>query len=144
MQLIGFNLTNIKADKNQTKKNIGNINTNIEFTEIEKEKVDIIKEGEPIKFSFIFSITYQESQEKDAEKLGELSFQGSIIMLVEKEISKDIFKLWKKKQLSPQVRAGLSNILLRRCSPRAVLLEEDINLPFHLPIPQVQLQKNNQ
>ncbi len=144
MQLIGFNFHNIKAEKHSINKPIKNINTDIEFTDIEKEKIELIKDGEPLKFSFKFSITYQESQEKNADKIGDVTFQGNIIMLAEKELSKEILKLWKKKQLSPQVRAGLSNILLRRCSPKAVVLEEDINLPSHLPIPQVQIQKDQQ
>lgn len=140
MQLIGFNFTNVHAERQIIPKNIGNINTDIEFIDVEKEKVEIIKEGEPLKFTFRFSVMYHESKDKKEEPIAEIYLKGHLVMLADKNEAKEIFKSWKKKELPALVRAGLSNILLRRCSSKALLLEEEINLPSHLPIPQLQLQ----
>ena len=142
MQLIGFNLKKITAERSSNFKR-SSINTNIEFTDIDKEKVDLLKETEAIKISFIFSVTYQDAEKadkKEEEKTGEVSFNGDIIFSANEEEVKDLTKSWKKKQIPDQFRIPLINFILKKCSVKALSLEEDLNLPVHMPFPQVRKQ----
>ena len=143
MQLIGFNFTKIHAEKFPDFK-LSGMNTHIEFTNVEKEDVPFIKDAETYKLSFNYTLTYGEnSQEKEKKKskiYGEISFQGVVLAKMEKDESKDLLKFWKKKQLLPQMVMPLYNFILKRCSAKAFILEEDVNLPFHLQIPQLKNQ----
>lgn len=147
MQLIGFNLHKIKAEKSNAFKR-SSINTNIEFTNVDKDKLDLLKDAEALKISFVFSITYADAEKAEKEKkenqenIGEVTFEGDILFSANKDESKDITKSWKKKQIPDQYRIPLINFILKKCSVKALSLEEDLNLPAHIPFPQV--RKNQQ
>jgi hypothetical protein len=135
MQLIGFNLKKIKAEKSPNYKR-SSINTNIEFTDVIKEKVDLLKEATAIKISFIFSVVYSDAEDKETV-LGEISFEGEIVFSADKEETKDITKAWKKKTIPENLKIPLFNFILKRCSTKALTLEEHLNLPSHIPFPPV-------
>ena len=142
MKVIGFNFKKISSERIEITER-PSINTNIEFTEIDKEKVDLLKEMESLRVEFKCSWVYSAPEKKDSPKQGEISFEGSVILAVEKEESKEILKAWKKKKLSPNFQAGLFNLILRRCTSKAVFLAEEIALPSPLPLPKIKLQTNN-
>lgn len=137
MQLIGFNLKKIHAERSQNFKR-GPINTNIEFVEVEKDKVDFLKDLDAIRISFIFTVTYADPEKKDEPKQGEVLFEGDLALSATKDELKDIIKSWKKKQLPDNIRFPLINYILKKCSARALSLEDELNLPTHIPFPQVQ------
>ena len=141
MKVIGFNMTKIAAQRDPFFKQVSTINTNIEFTEIEKAKVDLNIEIESLRLLYKFTIAYNEGEEKQAQKKAEIFFEGEIIIAVDKEESNEIMKAWKKKEVSPNFKAPLFNIILRKCTPKALALEEEINLPTHIPMPQIEVQK---
>ena len=150
MQLIGFNLNKIKAEKSPAFKR-SSINTNIEFIEVEKDKLDLLKDTEALKIAFIFSIAYtdaeakeQKKEEKEEQKHGEISFEGTVLFSANKDESKDLTKSWKKKQIPEQFRIPLINFILKRCSVKALSLEEDLNLPSHIPFPQIRKGQQEQ
>lgn len=140
MQIIGFNLTKMSAEKSP-EKHSSRPSIGIEFTNLEKEKVEILKEGEAIKLSFKHSIIYEDAEKKDSEKKkesnGSVIFEGIIILSVTKEESKEINKSWKKQQLPSNMNLALFNFILRRCTPKAVALQDEIGLPISVPIPKI-------
>jgi len=140
MQIVGFNLTKISVEKSPNFKRVP-INTSIEFTNIEKEKLEILKDQEALKINFKFSITHgeggQNNPPKEEEILGSAKFEGILMLSTEKDEAKKIQKSWKKKQLEPAFQVPLYNFILRKCSPKAVQLADDIGLPPHLQIPQI-------
>jgi len=145
MQVIGFNFTKIEASRNPILSQGLNINTNIEFTNVEKEKVELLKDKDPVKAHFKFSIVYLKKEEKkDKEKEQEeakIIFEGFMILATTAEESKEFIKTWKKKELSPSIRLPLFNLILKRCSVKALQLEDELGLPNHMPIPQIAPQK---
>ena len=140
MQVIGFSFKKISAEKFQPfkKANVGN---NIDFVNIEKEHIDVLKEAEAAKISFTYSLIYEDPEKKE-NKLAELTFQGTIVLSITKEESKEISKAWKKKQLPPPVRIALFNVILRKCTPKAIYLQDEIALPPHIPMPRLTLKQN--
>lgn len=144
MQLVGFNLLKILAKRAFEYKK-GPINTNIEFNDITEEKLEILKDAKVLKISFIFSIAYTNEEKKD-EDMGEVTFEGHMLFSLTEDEFKEMTKSWKKKQIPEQYRIPLINFIIKKCSTKALSLEDDLNLPFHIPFPQVrsQPQENQQ
>ena len=153
MQVIGFNLTKIRAMKSKDFQRTP-MNTSIEFTGFEKEKVEMLKDTEAAKINFKFSVTYEDSkkeEEKQAkkkeekeekEKQGEVTFEGVLVLSVTKEEGKAMQKSWKKKQIPVNIQVPLYNFILKKCSIKAALIEEEIGLPTHIPTPQIKPSEN--
>ncbi len=157
MQVIGFNFTKMHSEKSPEFKQ-GSINTNIEFTDLQKEKVDILKDLEAVKINFSFSINYgdvvknsdkknndkKENENKDPADslLAQIKFDGLIVLSTSKDELKDLQKSWKKKELPQAARLALFNMILKKTAPRALQLQDELNLPSHIPIPQVQSKPN--
>ncbi len=137
MQIIGFQLNKINAEKSPEFKKQTNNRMNIEFIEIQKQDASIIPEKETIVISFQYLLEYYSQEKKKEETQASIKFEGKIIIAADKNESKDILNTWKKKKLSDQFKVILFNIILRKCSTKALLLEEELNLPSHLPLPMV-------
>ena len=145
MQIIGFGFTRITAFKSE-KFTRTPTNTTIEFTDVKKEEINLLKDNnEGAKLNFRLSIDYtlqeqtdkKDKKEEKQDKQGEISFEGYVILSLSKEESKELHKSWKKKQMTPSLQIPLYNFLLRKCSPKAIDLEDEIGLPLHIPIPQL-------
>ncbi len=142
MKIIGFNTTRIHALK-ELEIAKSNISTDILFTNVEKEKFDMLKEAEAVKASFKFSILFKD-QDKKEEKQNEVSFEGSILLALEREEAKEFIKAWKKREVPKDKVLPLYNFILRKCSVRALQLEEELGLPSHIPFPQIKNTPNRQ
>jgi len=138
MQVIGFNFEKIQAERKQAKgtQNM-QINSNINIKNITQEEISIVKDKPVLKFDFEFSVNYK-------PEIAEIVFRGFSLVLVEKDESKDILKKWKNKKISEEVRLPLFNLILTKCNLRALQLEEELNLPTHIPLPRIkpEQQKN--
>ncbi|MBS3071358.1 hypothetical protein J4408_00030 [Candidatus Pacearchaeota archaeon] len=148
MQVIGFNLTKISALREEQLKR-ASINTHIEFTKVEKEKIEMLKDSEAIKLNFRFTITYgdpnknSDKKEDKEQNSGELVFEGLIVLSLSKDQSKEFQKAWKNKQVPQDSVVPLYNMILKKCSVKALQLEDDLNLPLHIPFPQVKKQEKS-
>ncbi len=131
MQVIGFNFTKILAQKADKFKPNSGINTNIEFTNLEKEKVAALKDSETIKLSFKFEITYEKETNTG------VFFEGYLLLLTEPALIKDFQKAWKKKQIPDEYKMSLFNTILSKCTLKALQLEEEVGLPSHIQLPRL-------
>jgi len=139
MQVIGFNISKVLAEKSPSFKPASVINTDIEFINIEKEKIEVLKNIEPIKVFFKYTVSYFDSKE-EKKKEGEVIFEGNVILSAEDQEAKDIEKAWKKKELPDSTKIPLFNFILKKCSPKALHLEDEIDLPSHIPYPRLRPQ----
>jgi len=138
MKVIGLNFTKISAAKDENFKVGPAINTDIEFTNVEEESVSLLKEdSQALKSAFRFSVSYLESEDKKSKKNAEIILEGNIIVSGTKDEAKDVQKAWKKKEIPNSFKVPLFNLILRKCSPKALQLEEELNLPTHIPLPQI-------
>jgi len=143
MKVIGFEFTKILAEKSKEFKQNSSLNTNIDFLNIEKEDISILKDHEAVKVSFKYSLLYsigetkEKKKSKEQGKDSEITMEGIIIFSASPEESKEILKSWKKKELPNSFKIPLFNLILKKCTPKAVYLEEEINLPSHIPLPKI-------
>ncbi len=137
MQIIGFNFEKISGERKSPKKPLANIevNSNINITSVTQEEIDLAKEKHALKFEFEFSINYKPD-------LANISFTGFILLLVEKDETREILKKWKNKKIEDKIRIPLFNTILTKCNLKALQIEEELNLPTHVPLPKIQAQQN--
>ena len=128
MRLIGFNFTKIDAEKLKDKTDSIKFNTKINLSSAESLNSDMLKTKEEIvKINFTYSLNY----DPDFAKI-ELS--GNVILAMEPKMAKEALKGFKDKGVSDEFRVFVLNILLKKVNLKALELEEELNLPLHLPL----------
>jgi hypothetical protein len=144
MRVIGFNFTKISAEKLEGK--TASISTDIKFDDISKDEIEMLKEEDVLKVLFSFDINYskdkeQKKKDKEEDLSGKVEFKGTIVLSVSKDESKDILKSWKKKELPVPFKIALMNLILKKCTVKALDLEDSISLAPHLPLPNIAPKK---
>ncbi len=130
MKVIGFNYNKISVEKKKEFSGSIDINTNINIKDLKRIKIPMMEEKNTINFEFDFDILYGE--------LGQLSLRGEILIIVDDEkLAEKIEEDWKNKKISEEVRIRILNIIFSRCNLKALQLEEDLGLPFHIPTPRL-------
>lgn len=131
MKIIGFNLTKISAEKLSNKLEGVKINTNIDISDIKEVKSDFFNAKEKILgIKFTNTINY----DPDFSKI-ELS--GNILISIDKNTFEQILKDWKKKNIPEDFRLTIFNLILKKSSLKALQLEEELNIPLHMPMPSL-------
>ena len=133
MQIIGFNLNKISIERKEKQQGKLEIKQNINIDDISTDKINI-SDKEIIKISFTFSVNY-------SPDFAKVELKGQIVLLPEKEELKDMLKEWKKKQISEKFRIPLFNFIMSKCNIKALGLEEELNLPLHVPMPRISPKK---
>jgi hypothetical protein len=133
MKVVGFNFTKIEANKTPEFKLGFTVTTDIEFTDVKEHEMEMLKDGKVVTVSFLFRINYKEKK----KTLATVYFEGDISLSVTKEEAKDLAKQWKKKKLPNTFKIPFFNLILKRCTPKALIIEEDIGLPNHMPLPKI-------
>lgn len=144
MQIIGFNLTKIAAERKPNYNGNIVIGTNIEFPKVEKAKVELLKDSDAYKIDFEFKVFYDQKQEDKKDKkenLAEISFEGHILLAIGADDPKELHKALKKSDLPISLKEGFLNLLLRKCTARALELEDQLGIAFHMPFPKVKLEE---
>ncbi len=135
MQIIGFNLKSISAERTDNQTDKLEITSNIEIKDVTKDSIELMKDKFILKFDFEFSIQYK-------PEIANIKFKGFITAIVEKSQQKEILDQWQEKKIPEESRLLLFNLILAKCSLRALSLEEELNLPTHFPLPKIIPQKN--
>ena len=133
MKLLGFNFTKINAERFPQKSNQGiKVNTNIDVPEIKEAKSDIFKKESILAVKFKYSVNYEPEYAK-------IELEGNIAFGADPKTAKKILNDWKDKKISEEVRTIIFNIIFKKANLRALQLEEELALPFHIPMPSLKL-----
>lgn len=133
MAVIGFNLTKILVERKGPIKGAVKVNTKINVTDIKKEDITIAQGKDVMNFNFNFAIEY--SSTSNNSKVADISFEGKILYLVDPKDTKKILEDWKNKKIADEIRIPIFNTMLAKCNIKALVLEEDLGLPSHIPLP---------
>jgi hypothetical protein len=129
MKLIGFNFNKISIEKISEKPTEFKVNTNINILNLSEINSEFFKSKEDLLgIQFVYNIDY-------SPKFAKLSFEGNILLSLDSKKLKEILKEWKSKKLPDDFRNIIFNIVLRKCNVKALQLEDEINLPLHIPMP---------
>jgi hypothetical protein len=138
MKILGFNFTKLQAEKVSNKIEGVKINTNIDLTKIETVNPGEIKvKEELLGVSFKFDISYDPDFAK-------VSLEGSIVLAIDSRTHKEVLKQWKDKQIPESFRLDLFNIIMKKSTLKALQLEEELNIPLHMPMPTLKLPEKKE
>jgi len=130
MRLVGFNFSKISIEKitDDRPKDL-KMGTNINVSEIKTLKSDFFKAKDDILASkFTYTINYEPGYAK-------VEFEGTIILAVESKVAKTVLKQWKEKKMPAEFNMVIFNIIMMKANIKALQLEEELNIPYHVPLP---------
>jgi len=131
MKILGFNFNKINIEKISDKAENLKINTKIDISGINKIKSNILKTKEEILgINFSYDINYDPNFAK-------INLAGNIIISVDLDTSKEVLKQWETKKMPENFRISVFNIILKKSNLKALQLEEEMNLPLHIPMPSI-------
>jgi len=133
MRIIGFNLSKFSINREEKIDGKLEIKQNINIDDIQKEKITISKD-EALKIKFTFSINYE-------PKFAEVEFKGNIIGMPDKNELKEVLKEWKDKKIPEGMKTGIFNFIMAKCNIKALVLEDEMGLPTHIPMPRIEPKK---
>ena len=135
MKIIGFNFDRISIEKLSGKAEKLEVKTNIDISEIKAVKSEntLMKE-DFIGVQFKFNVNYEPD-------FARINLSGNVLFAVDSKLSKNILKQWKDKKMPEDFRILLFNVILRKANLRALQLEEEMNLPLHVPMPSLRKQE---
>lgn len=132
MPVIGMTMKSINAKKERDI--VGGrvkVKTNTDLTDVVKHDIKGM-DVKALSIDFDFKTEYMSLDEKD--KLANITISGSVLF-VDKN-SDEIFKKWQKdKELPQDVSIQVINMLLDKCSKKALLLSDDLQLPSPIAMP---------
>ncbi|MGV8151830.1 MAG: hypothetical protein ACP5OG_02020 [Candidatus Nanoarchaeia archaeon] len=135
MKIIGFNLSKIAIERSQKPLEKLNINYDVKIGEIAKESIPFSKD-EAYKLDFSFTINYNKGE------FAKVDFNGSLIIIVDKEEARDFSKFSRDKQLPEQAKMPIFNFIMNKCNIKAIQLEDDLGLPLHIQMPRLGKQES--
>ncbi len=131
MKLLGFNLTKIDAEKKSSSFEGLKIETKIDIKDILEAKQDVLQfKDKVVMIQFSYDINYK----KDIAKL---SLEGNLLLSVDEKMFSEIIDKWKNKEMPGDFKLVLFNIIMKKTSLKALELEDDLALPFHIQFPSV-------
>tara|TARA_Y100000296_G_scaffold85746_1_gene122730 strand:+ start:1449 stop:1850 length:402 start_codon:yes stop_codon:yes gene_type:complete len=131
MKIIGFNFNKLNIEKNSDKFKDLKINTNIDILKVKQIKSEIFQSKEElieVEFSYVIDYT---------PNIAKISLSGIVLVMADSKIIKDFIKQWKKKKLPEEYRILIFNVILKKSNLKAMQLEDEMNLPLHIPLPSV-------
>jgi len=134
MVVIGFNLTKILVERKSLVRGEVKVNTKMNILNIQKEDIKITQGKEVLNFDFEFIVSYQGIADHTGN-VADIIFEGKVLYLVDPKDTKKILDEWKKKEIPTEIRLKVLNTILAKCNLKALVLEEEMGLPSHLPMP---------
>ncbi len=132
MKILGFNYDKINIERLKDLAEDFKINTHIDILDIKEISTGILKTKEQvIQLKFVYKITYDPG-------FAVIDLTGHFLLTLDDE-HKNLLKDWKKKNLSENFRTAMFNTIMRKASVKALELEDEMNLPLHMPFPVLKL-----
>jgi len=134
MVFAGFGFKKVSVEKFESPKGKLNVDIKIDITNITNPEFKF-GDKETAIFEFSFKIIY-------TPKIAELELTGSLAVADESKAIKKIIDDWKDKKIEETLRLSIINTIMSKCNVKALSLEEDLGLPFHIPMPKVKAGKS--
>jgi hypothetical protein len=134
MKLINFQFTKISAERLENIVKTYKIQSNIDLLKINSIKENKIQLNEDIlEITFVYKLDYSE--------LANLELKGKILAKLDEKESKDVLTQWKNKKLPEQFKLVVFNLILTKSNIKALELEEELKIPYHISLPKVGINK---
>lgn len=130
LKLMGSRFTSISGKRQSNFKGNLSVNANIKITNIETVK----ETKEAIKVEYDFGIDYGES--------GNVDLKGILFLYTDSKTIKILVKSWKEKKFDTPEHVKITNAIIQKATVKALELEEELGLPFHIRLPSLKSTEN--
>ena len=134
MKFVGFNFTKISIERLTDSLKDVKINSKIELRSIESADSSFFKDEGLVSVSFSYLINYD-------PEVAKIVLDGNVLVATDKKTAKNILNEWKDKKIPEEFKITLFNLILRKSNLKAMELEDQMNLPFHIPFPSLKKQE---
>jgi len=136
MAIVGFTFTKMHAERKSAVKGKMNIRNNVAIKNIEKADLSLGKASQNgLRFIFEYSVVYE-------PKIAEIILEGELIDIEEDKKVEAVLKDWKKdKKIDPGLMNVVLNTVFNKSNLQALILSKDVNLPAPIPLPRIQMGK---
>ncbi|MBI2044035.1 hypothetical protein HYT24_01590 [Candidatus Pacearchaeota archaeon] len=139
MKVIGFNFNKVSIEKKTEDFKEIKVNApSIDIRDIKQVKSPVFSMKEDVfEVKFTYSVKY-------LPDIAEVSLAGSMLLVVDQKVSKELAKEWKNKKVPAEQRLFILNIIVRKATLKAIELEDELNLPTHIHIPTIKEIKDQE
>jgi len=133
MKLLGFSFKKISTEKLNEKQDLKDIkiNTHMNIQDIIELDSSLFKlKDSVVNVSFSYVVEY-------APNFAKLEFAGNLVLSLDSKLAKETLKGWKDKKLSEEFQLPVLNLIIRKVNVKALALEDEFNLPLHMPMPSL-------
>ena len=137
MKLVGLNFKKISVEKLADKAENVKVETKIDISEISTVKADLFKtRDEFLGVKFSYAINYSPNYAK-------IEFKGDLLISLDQKHAREVLKQWKDKKVEDDFKIFVFNAVLRKANLKAMQLEDEINLPLHIPLPTIRKEDHS-
>jgi hypothetical protein len=132
MAIVGFNFTNISAEKTGNVTGKININNNVMLTDVSEVDINLgAKEDKGLLLKFKYICEYQ-------PKVGKITFDGDVISIEKGDVVKEAIESWKKnKKIQEDLTRQVLSYILNKSTIQAIIVSKDLSLPAPIPLPKI-------
>lgn len=138
MPIVGMNVRNLDARREDALQGDINVDTNPRITGINETNIDTLGE-DGLEIEYEFSCDYRDQNED--ESVANITMTGIMVFLPEEENPEEILERWEEDEEIPvDVFLPVINGIIRRCTTRAVGIADELSLPAPVRIPSVRIK----
>jgi len=132
--IVGFNFRKINVERKKKLTKGMKVKYDLDIGKVYEEEYSIATDKQKVLgFDFNFKVGY-------GPDIAEVSIDGTVDYMVSDADAKKTLEQWKKnKQLTKVVSVPVINMILDKCTIKALELEQDLALPTHLPMPSINI-----
>jgi len=132
MALVGFHYDRMCVEKKKPATGKINVNNNLVIKDAKEAKLNMgASKQKGVEFSFHFKTKFDPG-------IAELDLEGAVVYMGAEDKIKEIVDMWSQdKKIPPMVMEEAYNFILAKCNIQAFILEKDMALPAHIPLPKV-------
>ncbi len=138
LKILNFSFKKISIEKYKEDFKELKIQNKLDIISITPIKTSLLKLKEDllnIKFSYILDYN---------PEIAKLEVEGNLFIAVNPKDYKNILKDWENKKLDDQIKFSLFNFIFKKVNIKALNLEEELGLPFHIPFPSIKLSQKKE
>ena len=130
MPVVGMSINNIDAKKHAEVSVGVKVSNNTNLKDVKEQNLPGF-EKKALLIEFEFSTQYLAPKDK---KVAEFIIGGHVLVVDDKY--KEIIESWKKnKKLPDDIGIQVVNVIFNKCSKKAIILSDDLQLPSPVPLP---------